>query len=138
MTPSEELMKRCIEAWGEGDLSPLRKALHDDVLWISATTEWDDRLRFGGVTRGRAEALAVLAKAATTYFTTFAKAKEIISSGEVVWGLFDCKARYVGNPDSADRTVSAEVAFRWRVRNGKILEAQAFQDTAGVLAQLTK
>ena len=131
-------MKSCIEAWGQGDMEPLRKALHDEVVFIGATPEWDDRLRSGGVVRGRAATLAVLAKSATAFFLTFAKAKEIVSSGEIVWGLFDCTARYTPTLGDAGRTVTSEVAFRWRVRNGKVLEGQAFQDTAGLLAQLAK
>lgn len=87
--------------------------------------------------QGRAAALAVLAKSATTFFLTFAKAKEIISSGEIVWGV-DCAARYAPNVGDAGKTVTSEVALRWRVWNGKILEGQAFQDTAGLLAQLAK
>lgn len=135
MTPSEELMKTCIEAWGQGDLAPVRAALHDDVLWISAATEWDDQLRSGGVHRGRAKVIALLAKIATGYFNTACKAKEIVSSGEIVWGLFDFRARYTGAAGKADKTVQTEMAFRWRVREGKIIEAQTFFDTAGMLAQ---
>ena len=127
-------MKNCVEAWGQGDLAPVRKALHDDVVWISAATKWDDRLRSGGVHRGKAHVLLLLAKIATGYLNTACRAKEIVSSGDVVWGVFDFKAEYIRNGHKA-KTVTIEMAFRWRVRDGKVLEVQTFFDTAGLLAQ---
>ena len=127
-------MKTCVEAWGQGDLGPVRKVLHDDVVWISAATEWDDRLCSGGVHRGRARVIALLAKIATGYLNTSCRAKEIVSSREIVWGLFDFRAKHISG-DKADRTVTTEMAFRWRIRDGKIVEAQTFFDTAGLLAQ---
>jgi ketosteroid isomerase-like protein len=135
MTPAEQLMKDCVEAWGQGDLGPIRRALHDDVVWISAAAVWSDGLRSGGVHRGRAGVIALLAKLSTAYFNSYCKAKEIISSGEIVWGLFDLKSRYSAGRDEADKTVTTEMAFRWRVRDGKLIEGQTFFDTAGLLAQ---
>jgi len=132
LTPSEQLMKDCIEAWGQGDLAPVRSALHDDVVWISAATDWDDRLRSGGVHRGRANVLTLLAKIATGYITSACRAKEIVSHGEIVWGLFDFRGRYI---DNANKPVGIEMAFRWRILGGKIVEAQTFFDTAGLLGQ---
>ena len=135
MTPAETLMKDCIESWGQGDLRPVRRALHDDVVWFSASTQWDDRLRSGGVHKGRASVLLLLAKIATGYSTTMCRAKEVISSGEIVWGLFDFRANYIGRPDRQKKTVGLDMAFRWRIRKGKIIEAQTFFDTASLLSQ---
>jgi ketosteroid isomerase-like protein len=128
-------MKTVVEAWGKGDISPARAALDDDVVWISAATDWDNRLRSGGVHRGRASVIALLSKIATGYFNVACKAKEIVSKGDIVWGLFDFRARYVGDGDQPDRMVATEMAFRWRVHDGKIVEAQTFFDTANLLAQ---
>ena len=134
MTP-EQLMKTAIESWGQGDLDPLRAALHDDIVWISASTEWDDRLRSGGVHRGRASVIALLSKVATVYIPSGCTAKEIVSQGEIVWGLFGIRGRYLGGGEEAAKTITTELAIRWRVRGGKVLEHQAFFDTAGALAQ---
>jgi ketosteroid isomerase-like protein len=135
MEPSEQLMKACVEAWGQGDLRPIRQALHDDVVWISAATTWTEGLRSGGVHRGRASVIALLAKLSTAYFNSHCKAKEIISSGEIVWGLFDLKGRYSGGRDEVDKTITMEMAFRWRIRDGKVIEGQTFFDTVGLLTQ---
>ena len=134
MTPSEQLMKTAMEAWGEGDLEPLRSALHDDVVWISAATEWDDRLRSGGIQKGRANVIAHISKVATAFFISRYTTKEIVSSGEIVWGIFEVAGRYVDG--SHDKTFKAQTACRWRVREGKIIEHQGFYDTSGLLAQV--
>ena len=133
---SEQLMKNAIEAWGRGDLGPLRAAIDDDIVWISASTEWDDRLRSGGVHRGRASVIALLSKVATAFIPSACTAKEIVSSGEIVWGVFGISGRNLGGREDADKTIASELAIRWRVRDGKVLEHQAFFDTAGALAQL--
>ena len=81
--------------------------------------------------------ITLLAKLSTNYFFRRYVAKEIISKGEVVWGLFDVCGSYVllGNPDREPKPINLESAFRWRIRDGKILEAQSFFDTAALLIQ---
>jgi ketosteroid isomerase-like protein len=135
MTPSEELMKTVVEAWGKADMRPFYDALHDDIVWKSAAAVWDDRMRFGGAHEGRANVIALLSKLATWYFNAGCKAKEIISSGEVVWGLFDVAGSYAPVDGGPPKVLNLEMAFRWRVRDGKILEAQTFFDTARLLVQ---
>jgi ketosteroid isomerase-like protein len=137
MTPEEQLMKTCMEAWGQADNAPVAGALHDDVVWISANERWDARIRSGGIYKGRAFAIEQLSKLSTAYFNTRCVAKEIVSRGEVVWGIFQVTSTYtpVGSLKIVRRPVNWEMAMRWRVRNGKILEAQAFFDTAGLLLQ---
>ena len=132
---SEQLMKTAIEAWGQGDLDPLRAVLDDDIVWISASAEWDDRLHSGGVQRGRASVIALLAKVATAFIPSGCIAKEIVSQGEIVWGLFAVRGSSFGGREEANKTVVTELAIRWRVRDGKVIEHQAFFDTAGALAQ---
>jgi ketosteroid isomerase-like protein len=126
-----------MEAWGQADAGPVSAAFHDDIVWISANASWDDRIRSGGVYKGRALALAQLSKLATAYFNTSCVAKEIVSKGEVVWGIFQMTSIYapVDQPDAPRKPVSWEMATRWRVRHGKIMDAQAFFDTAGLLVQ---
>ena len=130
-------MKSCMEAWGLADAGPVTAALHDDVVWISANAQWDDRLCSGGVYRGRALAIAQLSKLSTAYFIKTCTAKEVVSKGEIVWGIFQMTGTYapVSRPDTVPKSVNWELAMRWRVRDGKILDAQAFFDTQGLLLQ---
>ena len=55
----------------------------------------------------------------------------MMAEGEVVWGLFDVEAQY----QPTGRILKMAIAIRWRVRDGKLLEHQAFFDTANLLAQ---
>ncbi len=78
----------------------------------------------------------MLSKISTAYFFSEYETKEIVSKGEVVWGLFVVKGNYAPVASGkAPRSLKFDTAMRWRVRNGKIIEAQTFFDTAALLAQ---
>jgi len=137
MTPEEQLMKTVIEAWGEADVGPVREALDENVIWKSASSCDNGTFRFGGVYLGRANVLTLLSTLSTSYFFRRYVAKEIVSRGEIVWGLFDVDGSYVppGVHEIERKLIQFEIAFRWRIHNGKILEAQSFFDTAALLIQ---
>jgi ketosteroid isomerase-like protein len=62
--------------------------------------------------------------------------KEIRASGDVVWGLFDVGLRYDAKGKiSGDAPAQLNMAIRWRLQDGKIIEHQAFFDTAHLLRQ---
>ena len=65
------------------------------------------------------------------------KPKEIISHGEIVWGLFEVESDYkpANKPRQRPQYIIIECAIRWRVRDHKIIEHQAFFDTASLLVQ---
>ncbi|MBV8976976.1 MAG: nuclear transport factor 2 family protein [Alphaproteobacteria bacterium] len=130
-------MKTVLEAWGEADLEPARAALDDAVVWKSASTYAQGVFSFGGVYSGKANVIALLSKISTTYYFRSCRAKEIVSRGERVWGLFDCEGSFipVHGGEAERRPIAFEIAFRWRIRDGRILEAQTFFDTAALLAQ---
>ena len=137
MSPAEKLMKSVIEAWGEADLGPIREALDENVVWKSGSSGDDTGLVFGGEYKGRDNVVALLSRLSTKYYFRRYLAREIISSGEIVWGLFDVTGSYLqpGGRERDRKSIKFESAFRWRIRDGKILEAQTFFDTAGLLAQ---
>lgn len=138
VTPAE-LMKKCVEAWGQADLRPLIDVLDENIVWKSAFGAHVGKLRFGGEYNGRANVIALLSTLSTSFYFTGYKAKEIVESGSIVWGLFDAVGTYApqGMPEHKRRRLSFETAIRWRVRNGKIVEAQNFFDTAALLALAT-
>ena len=64
------------------------------------------------------------------------KPREIVAKGNVVWGLFDAEIGYkpfVGR-DTA-KHVCLEIAIRWQLQDGLIIEHQGFFDTASLLTQ---
>jgi ketosteroid isomerase-like protein len=137
MTAEEHLMKTVVEAWGQADGGPAREAIDENIVWKSAASYEGTTFRFGGVYKGKANVIALLAKLSTQYFFQRYDAKEIISKGEIVWGLFDVYGSYrpTGVYTQAHKPINFETAFRWRIRDGKIAEAQTFFDTAALLAQ---
>jgi hypothetical protein len=137
MSPSEYLMKSVLEAWGEANLEPARAALAENVIWKTASSGQGNLFSFGGVHSGREAVLAHLYKLSISYYFQRYAAKEIISQGEIVWGLFDVSGSYLppGGRQQDRKPITFENAFRWRVRDGKILESQSFFDTAGLLVQ---
>ena len=137
MSPAEQLMKYILEAWGEADLAPVREALDENVVWKSGSSCDRSAFGFGGEYRGRDNVLALLSSLSTKYFFQRYMAREIISKGEIVWGLFDVYGSFfpIGGNERDRKTIKFESAFRWRIRDGKILEAQSFFDTAALLIQ---
>jgi hypothetical protein len=64
---------------------------------------------------------------------------EILAGGDVVWGHFDVGLSY--DPKGkvgVVRAINLEMAIRWRLKDGKIIEHQGFWDTASLLIQLGK
>ena len=135
MSPAELLMKTVVEAWGEADIRPALNALDENVVWKSASSCEGGVFRFGGTHYGRANVVALLSTLSTNYFFGRYVTKEIVSRGDVVWGLFDMQGDYLPSrgQESDRKTFKLETAMRWRIRDGKILEAQSFFDTAALL-----
>ncbi len=112
MSSSEDLMRTAIEALGRGDAAPYEAALHDDVIWRSARAPAPD-----ADGQGRETVTALLEKiaSATTDFRRQWHARDIVSRGDIVWGLFD-----------AEDGETPELLVRWRMQDGKIVYAQTF------------
>jgi ketosteroid isomerase-like protein len=127
-------MRRVAAGFEQSDLRPLLEALHPDVIWKSASSEPGPLLRFGGTHTGRAGVTKVLATVAADYRYQRFRPVEIVEIGEIVWGIFDAVIEYF--PTVRERRFAKAIAFqcaiRWRVRDGEILEHQAFFDTAAV------
>ena len=132
---SAELMRTIAAAFEQSDLQPLLDALHDDVIWKSASKE-EGLFSFHGEYRNRSGVLEVLSNISKDYTFHHMKPKEIVASGDVVWGCFDAAVRYDAKGTAAKTAfVELEIAIRWRLKDGKIIEHQAFFDTAHLLMQ---
>jgi ketosteroid isomerase-like protein len=137
MTAPETLVKNVVQAWGEANLAPAREVLDENIVWKSAATRDDGTLSFGGVYRGKASVIALLATLSTRYFFQRYVTKEIISKGQVVWGLFEVHGHYIppGGRLADRKPINFETAVRCKVRGDKIVEVQSFFDTASLLWQ---
>jgi ketosteroid isomerase-like protein len=129
-----ELMRTITSAFEEGDVRPLMAAIHPDVVWKSAS-KYGGLFSFGGKHMDRIGVVEVLSKIALRYTFTRFRPKEIVEQGDMVWGLFDTKLAYKPPKGRAPKSVTIEIAIRWKLCDGKIVEHQAFFDTASVLVQ---
>ena len=136
----EKLMRHVVKSFEETDLEPLIEALHDDVVWKSASMQ-ENVFRFGGDYYSKLGVLDALSHILMDYTIHHMRPREILASGNVVWGLFDVELDYdhkgmdpVGKSDQ-NKAIELEVVIRWRLRDGKIIEHQSFFDTASLLIQ---
>jgi ketosteroid isomerase-like protein len=134
MTP-EALMRMVADALDRGDPQVLLDALDEDIVWKTGATQ-RGFFAFGGTYNGSAGVRRMLANFSQNFRYTRVNPREVISSGEIVWGHFYVELeRLTENSvkSSAAKRVSTEMAIRWRMRNNKIVEHQAFFDTATLL-----
>ena len=135
MTP-EDMMKTVTKGFAGNDLRPLMDVVDDDTIWKSAAASGSP-FRFGGAYRGRAGIAEVTSNIFRAYTFEKFEPRDIISNGEVVWGLFDVECHYhvPQVPNQPPKPVKYECVLRWRVRGDKLVEHQAFFDTASLLRQ---
>ena len=134
-TNPEELMRTVAAAFAVGDLRPLLAAVHKDIVWKTASPH-DHLFRFGGVHERRTGVMEVTGEIASEYVFRRLEPREIVTSGDVVWGLFDAEVKY--QPVGDKRVypfLQLDMAIRWQLKDGKIIEHQAFFDTAALLLQ---
>ena len=130
---SAELMRDIIAGFSRSDLRPLLDALQDDVVWKSASRHGGP-FSFDGDHRNRAGVREVLSNIAKDYTFHRMEPKEVVVAGDVVWGCFDVALSYDAKGKGINPVpIEFEVAIRWRMKDGKIIEHQAFFDTAHLL-----
>ncbi len=135
MTDARELMITITKAFEEGDVRPLLKSIHNEIVWRSASGH-ADLFRFGGTHKGRDGVIDAISNIGADYTFHRLGPKEIIAYGDVVWGLFDAEISYKPlRRTHWSKRVRLEMAIRWRLKDGKIIEHQAFFDTASLLLQ---
>jgi len=127
---NEKTMRMAMSAFGKSDLGPLMEALHPDVVWKSASRE-PGLFSFQGNYMNRAGVIEVLSNISKNYTFHHITPKEITAAGDVVWALCDLKVSYDAKGQGiAPKVIEMQMAVRWTFRDGKVIEHQAFMDTA--------
>jgi len=127
---NKELMERVIRSYAEGDLRPLFEAVDENVIWITSSPG-TDFLPFGGTYFRSVGVSLASAEVFSTYQFQQFEPVEIVTQGDVVWGLFRIEALH----HPSGNIVHADYAMRWCVRFGRIVHHQGFLDTAALLLQ---
>ena len=132
-TSGDELMRGIVAAFEKSDLRPLLNALHEDVVWKSAS-KLEGLFSFHGDYRNRSGIVEVLSSISKDYTFLHMKPKEVLAVGDVVWGHFDVGLRYDAKGKASEpKTIQLDMVLRWQLKDGKIIEHQAFFDTAHLL-----
>ena len=131
-----ELMRKVVAAFEKSDLQPLLDAIHEDIVWKTATKK-EGVFRFKGEYQKHSGIRELLAKISMDYTFHSLKPKEVLACEDIVWGLFDASLSFDQKARATvpRKTVELEIAIRWRLKDGKIIEHQAFFDTASLLIQ---
>ena len=127
MTP-EEHVKAVIRALEREDFKPLFDTISDDVVWKSAATA-KGLFRFGGRYMGPEGLKEWESDILTDYVIRSINPKEIVAKDDVVWSLYWVDLLY--RPTLAQ--LCFDCAVRWRFEGEKIVERQAFTDTATMM-----
>ena len=131
-------MRTTVAAFEKSDLQPLFNAIHEDIVWKTASSQ-EGLFRFGGEYKNRTGLLLILATRSNdcTFYRFYPK--EVIANGDIAWGHFDVGLFF--DPKSAGelkRHITLEMAIRWRLKDDKIIEHQSFFDTNSLLVQQGK
>jgi len=130
-----ELMRSIIAGFEQSDLRPLYAALHEDVVWKSASKH-KGVMPPEGDYKGPAGVVDALSKISLNFTFHHFLAKEILLGGDTIWGHFEVEFSF--DPKGkriAPVPVNLEMAIRWRLKDGKIIEHQSYFDTASLLIQ---
>jgi ketosteroid isomerase-like protein len=135
MAAEPALMRKIAEAFAQADLQPLFDVIAEGVVWKSASNV-EGAFIFGGTYQNRFGVLEVTSQISAAYVFRRFSPKEIVSSGDILWGLFEVEGDYLPSGRSRMRKpFEFECAIRWRMQGKKVIEHQAFFDTHYLLRQ---
>ena len=128
-------MPSVAQALERGNTQALFDALDEEVVWTTGAKQ-KGYFPFGGTYKGHRGVEEMLAHFAKRFRYNRIAPREIDSFGDIVWGIFDVELESSETsflPGSTPAAISTVMAIRWRLRNNKIVEHQAFFDTATLL-----
>ena len=119
-------MRRVLKAYGEGEFAPVSALLHPDIVWISNAPK--SLFRFGGMHRGKDEAIVGMAMIAAEYDTHRYEVEELVGEDDIVW--------MTARLDMTSRRNGAHfvlpIASRWQFRDGFVVGITEYYDLATV------
>ena len=121
-----EMVRRCYELFGDGDISALMEYLSDDIAFSVPEVE---NSPYGGIWYGREEVRTFFEVLALAEEVTDFEAREFIAQGDRVVVL----GRSTATVRSTGRHYSTEWVHIYTIKNNKIANFVTFFDTAAAL-----
>ena len=122
----KRLVRNVLDAYGQGDIAPLRAIMAPDVIYFSHAPR--SLFRFAGRHEGVIDVIAALSAIATDYSVHRYKVREIEGEGDIVWYASDVEVSERRTGKSAKFTL----AGRWAFHEGHLVSAEEFFDSASV------
>jgi uncharacterized protein len=129
MSQNVEAVKRAYEAYGRGDVESLLQVLDPQIEWVEPDIEG---FPTGGTHRGVEAVVNEVFAVKPQHWEMFELVPdEIIDGGDTVVVTGDATAR-----GKAGDEASWRFAHAWKLRDGKAIRFELFDDTASVLRSL--
>ncbi len=124
-----EIIKNLYQAFGEGDLDQVFSLLDPQVKWIES-----DSIPYGGEFIGiEAVNLGVFQKIAAEWSNFQANVEQFIDAGDKIITLgYDS-----GTYNATGKSMLAETASIWTLKNGKVISFVQYIDTVKVMAAVS-
>jgi ketosteroid isomerase-like protein len=134
MTPAEgeankALVRRFLSAYVQGDHETALGLLDDEAVWT--LNALPGHFRFGGRWVGKTKVHEGLSLVAADYTIHRYDIVHLMGEGETVWTT----SKLLVTQRKTGKELLFEIAGRWKLRDGKIVEATEYFDSAAVLNQ---
>lgn len=126
---NKELVRRFIAAYVQRDHATALELLGENVIWTLHALP--GHFRFGGRWEGMTRVRQGLSMVAADYTIHRYDIVHIVGEGDTVWTT----SRLAATHRMTERPVDFEIAARWKIRDGKIVAATEYFDSATVLTQ---
>jgi ketosteroid isomerase-like protein len=125
-----DLIKNIYASFGRGDIDSIIAVLKDDVQWEQP--EHPD-IPYGGSRKGKA-AVREFFKAVGQVDVISFEPLDYVADGDRVLAI----GRWKGRVRATGKTFLSEWVMSWIVRNGKVTQFRAYEDTAALVAAFRK
>jgi len=121
-----DLMRRAYEAFNRGDIESVLGMMADDVQFVVA----ENYLYYRGTPYAGKQDIAekLFSKVGTDWDGYWIDVEKLHDAGDIVV----MQGRYRGTYKASGRTMSAQAAHLWTVRDGRIAKLEQYVDTAGI------
>jgi uncharacterized protein len=127
--PNVKVVQDAYAAFGRGDVAAIVNGLTDDIDWHFLGPK---EIPTAGPRKGKPEVQRFFREVAETWSFDRFEPRQFIAQGDTVV----CLGFYSGKANGSGRTMTAEWAHVFTIRNGKIAKFREYTDTAAMIQAL--